>query len=75
MDTNQIGSTGTPLAGGFTFREILSIFSRISDDLNIIGADIVEHGEGNTNENITISQLILNMIVLLERKKQDICKK
>lgn len=73
MDMSQIGSTGTPLAGGFTFREIIMFLSKISDNLNVIGADIVEYGEGTSNENINISQLILNMIILLERKKQDKC--
>lgn len=67
LDVNFISSTGTPLAGGFTYREIIKFFTILTKELNIIGADFVEFGKGSKNESILVSQLILNLILLNER--------
>lgn len=71
LDTSLITSTGTPLAGGFTYREINKFFNVLTKELNIIGMDIVEFGKGTLSEGILISQIILDFILMNERVEDD----
>lgn len=70
LDTSLLTSTGTPLPGGFTYREINKFMDILTKELNIIGMDIVEFGKGTLSEGVLISQIILDFILMNERVEE-----
>ncbi|MBK0348273.1 arginase family protein [Aerococcaceae bacterium zg-ZJ1578] len=67
LSTAIMQSTGTPLPGGFEFREISKILVKIISSLNILGMDIVELSDERKLDAATINQLLI--LILSEHRR------
>ncbi|MBG9985759.1 arginase family protein [Facklamia sp. DSM 111018] len=67
LSTSIMQSTGTPLPGGFEFREISSVLIKIINNLKILGIDIVELNDNQKLDAMTVNQLLI--LILLENKR------
>lgn len=69
IDPLLISGVGTPCPLGFTIDEITKLISIISQELDIIGIDIVEFIPTNKNETLTIISLILDFIKSIQKRR------
>ncbi|MFJ3390399.1 MULTISPECIES: arginase family protein [Lysinibacillus] len=70
IDPLIMGATGTPLPGGFDYKELLLIIEEIVKKVKVIGLDIVELLPGKSEvEGVMTSNLILKIITMVMEKK------
>ncbi|MBU0279062.1 MULTISPECIES: arginase family protein [unclassified Gemella] len=66
LSTEFITSTGTPIPGGFTYREINYIIDKFMEyNIKIIALDIVELNDKNRMDSLNICKIILDLIKVL----------
>lgn len=66
LSTEFITSTGTPIPGGFTYRELNYIIDKlIEHNIKIIALDIVELNEKNRIDSLNVCKVILDFIKML----------
>lgn len=68
LDPSIIHSTGTPLPNGFSQKDIYHIISKLFPLIKIVGIDVVELGEGNFDEDIIVSGIILKMLTEISKR-------
>jgi agmatinase len=67
LDTSVMPGTGTPEAGGFTFKELMAWFNGLRD-LNIVGADVVElspHYDESGSSTAVATKVIRELLMCL----------
>lgn len=65
-----MNATGTPVSGGFDYKELLLIIEKIVRKVKVIGLDVVELLPGKSEvEGIIISNIILKIITMEMEKK------
>lgn len=69
LDPSVVSSVGTPLPGGFGYRELKMVIQNIFYNLNIIGADVVEYMGNNRIEDGIVANLIFDIINFSNQSK------
>ena len=65
-----MSGTGTPEAGGFTFNELIEWFKALQN-LNIIGADVVElapHYDNSGVSTAVATKVIRELLICMKKK-------
>ncbi len=71
LDPSLMSGTGTPEAGGFTFNELMEWFEPLQE-LNIIGADVVElapHYDNSGVSTAVASKVIRELLICMKKNK------
>ena len=70
LDPSLMSGTGTPEAGGFTFNELIEWFKALQN-LNIIGADVVElapHYDNSGVSTAVATKVIRELLICMKKK-------
>jgi agmatinase len=63
LDPTVLSSTGTPLPGGFSHRELVALLSHLCRRRHIVGIDVMELIPGSTDcEGLVVSDLLLRAV-------------
>ena len=75
LDPSIFPGTGTPEAGGITYRELESVFTAFqAADVELVGADLVELSPDYDHSGVStaVANKVLREIILLLNKKANL---
>lgn len=62
LSTAIMKSTGTPVSGGFEFREISKILRKVISTVKVVGMDLVELTNAEPLDSVTVNQLLIDIL-------------